>query len=395
MSTYDVSSAFLNEVIQTAPGFQRKFYVGSDDYSDYVTKWPKISRKWNDLKPKKLSITVANQENDFGGFITDKTRLRDFCTVEIGVEVAVDSYEYIQAFGGTISALSFRKNGDCTFSIEDKLKPLGERVVGSDESPVAYSGDLASDIAWELLTTHGGLSDVESTSNPDINYSNFLEWAEVFSNDSVFMSTDFTGQKVTQCIKTLGRMSASGIFEENGKVNFGRYSVSSVEPFSLDAGAVLSLDMKIADSSIINKQHVKAGYSVESDYHTIEVFDVSTVSVDSFGLREEIEEDDKLWYISSATAHNFAQRQITLYASPFEDYSIRTALPLLGRAIGETVAVTYAQLSVSDTFRIMGHSIDIDKMEITAEIDATQLSAIFTLDDATNGLLDETYNPLG
>lgn len=392
---YDVSSAFLAEVVKTGPGVSRKFYVGSDDYSDYVTKWPKIQRKWNDLKPKSISITVANQENDFSGFITNKTRLRDLCSVEMGIEVAVNSYEYVQAFTGTIRNLRFNKGGDMTFSIVDKLKPLSERIVGTDESPQIYSQDLVSDVAWDLLTTYGGLSSIESTSNPDINYSGFLSWAEIFSNDTVLIGSKFTGQKVTECIRSLGRMSASGIFEEDGKINFARYSVASVEPFSLEPGAVLSLDMQIADDSIVNKQHVKAAYSITSDYHTVEVFDTSTASVNSFNLREEVEDSDKIWYTTSATAQNFAQRQTSLYAEPYEDYTIKTALPLLGRAIGDTIAITYSQLGVADTFRLMGYNLDLQKLEFNAEIDATQLSAIFTLDDATNGLLDETYNPLG
>lgn len=395
MSTYDVSSAFLAEVIKTSAKIDRKFYVGSDDYSDYVTKWPRISRKWNDLKPKTASLTVANQENDFAGFISDKTRLRDLCSIEIGVEVAANSYEYVQAFAGTIRGLNFQKSGNLSFKIVDKLKPLSERIVGTDETPKVYSEDLVSDVAWDLLTTYGGLDSVESTSNPDINYSEFLSWAEIFSNDTVLISAQFTGQKVTECIRTLGRMSASGIFEENGKIGFARYSVASVEPFSLSPGAVLSLDMAINDDTIINKQHVKAGYSVTSDYHAIEVFDTASASVNSFSLREEVEEDDKLWYISSATAQNFAQRMTSLYSEPYEEYRMEVALPLLGRGIGETIAISYAQLGVADTFRIMGYDFDVGKLEFTAEIDASQLSGIFTLDDAVNGLLDETYNPLG
>lgn len=291
--------------------------------------------------------------------------------------------------------MSYRDSA-ASISIIDKFKNFSERLIGDREEPVDLtSGNyLPSDIAWIAITCYGGLSSIESTSNPDIDYETFNEWAYVFSLDTVYVHGHFTGQKITEILKTIGRSTSSSIFEENGKINFARYSISSVEPFSLDT--VYSVQLDIDDSKVVNKQVVSAAYDVDSEIFDITVSDTKTASVNSFGLHEQLEESKRFWYVNSSSALNFSQRMTSIYGEPYERYRVRAPMQPLGQSIGDTLNFNYNLYSTGgNAYRIMGYEIDIEKAEFRLDVDATQLTSQFILDDSVDGLLDQAYNPLG
>ena len=53
--------------------------------------------------------------------------------------------------------------------------------MGTEDAPITFTdSSLPSDLFWAICVSYGGLSAVESTSNPDIDFAAYQEWAEVF-----------------------------------------------------------------------------------------------------------------------------------------------------------------------------------------------------------------------
>lgn len=399
MTVYSVSSLFIDTSQEQAVTPVRNFYIGNSDYSSFVTGWPKVTRRWNEIKPNKVTVKVANQNKTFNFFKSDPVKLRASSRVEIGVQFTTSSSEVYTIFEGTVGKVNFTGDGTtANISLIDKVKPFSERVVGSSDDPLDYttSNYYPADIAWYLVTSYGGLSTVTSTSNPDIDYQSWSDWRAVFSDNSVVCNARFDGQKLNECLRKIGRITGSSIFEENGKLNFSRFSTSSSGAAPVNSNAFFNISLNIDDARIINKQIVNADYDTTSKYFKITVNDESTYSVNSYGLREQLEKDSKLWYVNSVAALDYAQRAVDINKDPPEKYRIKTGVQLLARAVGETIQITHDPLDLSeDVFRIMGYTFDVDRCSGSYDLDKTQLRTFFTLDDAVLGLLDQATNPLG
>lgn len=551
MTAYNVSSYFLAQTLERAPQVVRKFTIGDSDYSARVIKWPKIKRKWNDIRPTSLTIGLINEDMAMNFLRNDPTALRSACKVQLGfphpgenlltrseafdvdswaqtdvgsmnpdsevapnlvttaeavvfdnvesasllqdisgtlaasteytfsayvklIDTAVssdlqvqlvfggdtleigdditsgwqrfslshtssstpggelvgfrtDSYtgalgfwgaqvnvgdsagEYIRAddttvssgsnelvtyFSGTMDRAKFRR-GQVDLSLQDKLKPFAELVLGSSDVPLDFTGSdyLVSDLVWYLVTSHGGLSAVESTSNPDIDYGSFLDWAFVFSNDNVLVNAYYEGKKVNDALRSIGRYTGSAIYVENDLLTFARFTAANSHVTML-SDELLELDLVVDDEAIINTQHVYGDYDTNSQFWKIDAVSVSTASVDSFGAREFIEKDETVWYVDSASSLNFAERQTLIHATPFAQFEAQTTLAAVARQLGESVNIvdSFHAEQGDVIYRLMGYELDIDRGQMKLEIDRSQSLQGFILDDPVYGLLDQAYN---
>ncbi len=394
---YGVTSWFIDQTQLKSPTVKRQLLIGTSDYSGRVTKWPSIKRRWNEIQPTDISLELANEDQALNLFKTDKTKLRAECTVKVGFTHPTSGDELITMYVGTVEKVTYRR-GAIELSLLDKIKEFTERVIGSSDVPVSYTGSnyLPSDIAWWLCTSYGNKSAIQSTSNPDIDWTSFQAWASVFSGNSVFVEAKFDGQKINEALRKLGRYTDSAIFVEGNKLTFIRFAEAHSYNTQLGAGQISNVVLTIDDTRIINKQHVYAAYSGGNDMWAIDVISVATNSVNSFGVREDVEKDENIWYVTSAHAQNLAQRRTSFLASPYEQYVVDTTLVALPRQIGETVNIEDSFLSVSSStsWRVMEYQLDLDKGAMKLTIDQSRLQQAFTLDDATLGLLDQDYNPL-
>jgi len=356
----------------------RRFTIGGSDYSAFVTKWPKFKRAWNDIKPGDLAIKLSNVDKTFNFFRDTPTALRSDCSVQFGV-----GSEFITIFSGKVDRVAFG-DGPITVNISDRFKQLSQRMVGTSAVPVQYvsSNYLVSDLAWYLCTSYGGLSAVQSSSNPDIDYDSFLSWASVFSTDTVTVRAEFDGLKVNEALRILGRITESAIFISNDRISFHRYSLveSLSQEFTPANQGEFSLELR--DDDIVNKQIVNFDYSTASDYFTKSVFAVNTSSVNSFGLREELEEDEKIWYVDSASALNYAQRITNFRDRPFDRIDIRVPAFGMLSEVGDSVTVVDSHLNFSAVFRVMATEVDLHTATARLELDRSQIKRGFTLDES-------------
>ena len=379
--TYSVTSWFVDQAALENPPVKRTFTIAGSDYSDYVLGWPTINSRWDELRPNNVTINLANEDQTFNFFKTAKTNVQAQCEVKLGFTHPTSGDELISLFAGTVGEISFR-DASVDLRLIDKVQQLSDRIVGTSNSAAVFRNStlLPSDIAWTLCTCYGGWSNLTSTSNPDIDYSNFQLWASIFSNDSVYAQASFSGQKVTEALRKVMQNTHSAAFIVNNKLTFARWTLVNSYPVTLDNDKIKTLGVKVRADSLINKQWVEFSYNVGSGNWEKSVYAINSESVNSYGIRETVMKDESFWYVSSANALNIAERSVFVNASPYDEVSFTTPLTPLHQTVGGTIIAVDSHLSLNDGWRIMAMAVNVDDASITMEIDGSQSRIPFTLD---------------
>jgi hypothetical protein len=244
---------------------------------------------------------------------------------------------------------------------------------------------LPSDVFWTICTCYGGLSSVESTSNPDIDWAAFQTWAAVFSADSVFVSAKYEGDNCVKALRSLAHYTQSTIVTDPAKITPNRFSgiVTGNELF-FDDSSIIDNTVVISEQTIINRQYVSGDYDTDASSYGITVVKADSVSINSFGLHADTMEETSIWYINSLSAINLADRKISFNKTPSTAYRIELPLVPLTRQIGDIITVADSSLSVaSHSMRMMGYSINMDKCAMSLSGDDSQLANPFLLDVST------------
>lgn len=362
----------------------RQILIGTSDYSDYVMKWPTFKNEWNKLRPSSITIQLANENKDFNFFRTNKLILNTEAELKFGYTHPQSGDELISLFLGKTDNVKY-SNELVDITILDKFKQLTERVVGSSDEPVNFTGSnyLPADIAWWLITSYGGLDGTKSSVNTDIDYDSWLSWWNVFSADSVFMNASFDGQKVNECIRKIGRHTYSAIFVHENKITFDRFTLADTFVNSFNDNTIIDLKLEFSGEEIINKQYIFADYDQTSDFHQTTVFNEVTASINSYGLRENNEKDDNIWYVGSGPALNAAQRVTSVQGEPNDKLTLQSPLMGIVKLVGEIVTVADSFHNIDGSYRIMRQAFDTDKGMITLDVDRSQVFGGFILDTST------------
>lgn len=386
---YSVSSGFISTAAQANAPWKRKFTLGGSDYSARVQKWPKVQRTWNAIKPGTVTIDLTNDDRAFNFFVSAPTNIKATGIVQLGFDYAVGSTEYITLFQGTVDAVQLRE-GVCKVTLADKFKQLADRLIGDQTTPTNYTGSsyLVHDLAWYFCTSHGGLSAIQSTSNPDIDWTSFNSWTSIWSTDNVRMKALVKGKKITEMLSRISDMTQSAIVIENNKVKFGRYSIADSPAFSLNEAHVFDTQLVIDEREIINRVRVSADYSTTSRSFAITVTQADSTSIDSYSLKEEIYDDDSIWFTDSVSALGTTQRVLTQYKNPYGRITAMSALSAAQTTVGDTITYTDSFYAIDQqSYRVMAEVINMDDGSKTFELDDTQLQSAFRLDIS---LLDGT-----
>lgn len=379
---YSVSSWFIDQINGNTATPKRKFTIASSDYSDYVLGWPRIKKKWDEVTPQQIAMQLDNSEKTFNFIQQDKTNLAKSCQIEFGFTHPSSGDELITMFSGTMDKVRF-SGGQASITLLDKFKQLTERQMGSKDDIVTFTNSATPpDIAWSAVTSYGGYSAVESTSNPDINYQSYLDWAAVFSGDNVYMNASIDGVKVSEVLKKISRLTQSAIIIEDDKVTFSRFSLADSNETILTQDELLGVELSIDDEDIVNRQYVYADYDVNSDTYGIEILSELVSSVNTYGAREQTEKDAKVWYVNSTSAINLADRIIVSAGEPYDRVTIEAGLQASIRQVGETISVEDDEVYISGGFRVMEYSFDMNTGVYEAEVDRSQFFGAFILDSS-------------
>ena len=384
---YNVSSWFVGQCLESAPLIVRQFYIGASDYSDYVVTWPTISTRWDEIKPNAITLNLSNADQTFNFLQQAKINVQLNCTLNMGFRNADSStVELIQMFSGKISDITLK---DATASLKtvDKVQYFSDRVVGQSNSPVVFSSQLPSDMFWTLCTCYGGLSSVQSTSNPDIDWTAFQLFAAIFSADLIYMAGQFNGQKVTEAIRKLMNNTQSAHFVAENKITVARWSSANTRIVSLDSDHIKGLSVSVAADKMVNRQWVEFMYDTTSKNWQFSLNAADSASVESYGIRETVMKDESIWYVDSVSAMNIAERMLFTNAQPYESVSVKTILGPLHQQVGETIIAVDPHLGISPGWRIMERKVNMNDGTIDLELSGSQINTPFLLDYS---LLDGT-----
>lgn len=361
----------------------RKFLIGTSDYSSFVMRWPEIQRAWNDIKPLTATVDLANAEKHFNFINDDFTKIRSDIYFKMGFNHPTSGDELITLYQGKIEKVRYRA-GVVSLTANDKFTQLSDRVIGSSNTPTLFTGSnyLPADVAWHAITSYGGYSNVRSTSNPDIDYTAWLAWSNVFSADSVYVNARFEGEKVTESLRRIGRITQSAIFIENNKISFHRFTFASSLSTILNYSKMSDFDMLIDDRTIVNKQFVNADWDVNSEYFKIVIDSVASTSVNSYGLREAVEKDEIVYYVNSTSALNLASRLLSQKKEPYAYIEVDTTLICLARQVGENIGIVNSFFTIDDTYRIMDYKLNMDTGMMVLGINKSQFGTTFMLDSS-------------
>lgn len=386
---YAVSSGFSSAAASKNAPWQRRFTIGTSDYSDYVSKWPSISKQWDQLNPQTVSIDLSNEGQTFNFLTADPTKMRSESAVKLGFVYAVGSEEFVTMFSGTVDSARFQ-GGKCSVTLIDKFRKLTDRKIGDNTSAVNYisSSYLVHDMAWYLCSSLGGLSGVKTTGNIDIDYTSWSSWSSVFSVDNVRVKAQFTGQTPLEALRKLSTLTDSAIYIENNKIKFMRFSLVDSNSATLDDGTIIDATATLDDRSLVNAAYISAGYDTTSKSFGITVSDMNSGSQASYGVREQVTAEQVVWLVDSVSALNLAQRRVARMKDLRPMLSVKTPLQAAVVTIGDTVAFTDALLGIDNSFRIMSETVDFDSGIKTFGIDKTQYFSAFYLDGSQLDGLD-------
>jgi hypothetical protein len=377
---YSVSSDFQVSAAAKNAAWTRQLLIGDSDYTDAVLKWPTISKKWDGVNPQTVVIDLANEGQLFNFLMTDPTKMHSTVSLKMGFTY-VGSEELLTMFSGTIDSARY-SGGSCKLTLIDKFRKLADRKVGDTTSPVSYTASsyLVHDMGWYACTSLGGLSAITSTNNPDIDYQSWSSWSSVFSVDNVRVKAQLTGQTPLEMLRKLSMLTQSAIYVENDKIKFGRFTIAGSGWITLDNSKVVDAEATLDDRQLVNKQYVSAAYDTTSKSFGITVQDVSTYSVNSYGIRENLIAESFVWLTDSVSALNLAQRIITSNKDIQSRYSIKAPIHSVLSTIGDAVLFQDTMLDVSDTYRIMEETLNMDSGLKTFSVDQTQYFGAFILD---------------
>lgn len=382
---YDVTSWFIEQTLSQNPApIVRKFLIGTSDYSDRVTKWPKFKQVWDDIKPTTLTMKLANEDGALNVLRDDKLVLRSEAEVQFGFTHTSSGDELITQYLGKTSRVKFAR-GAIDITLTDKFEQLGSRVIGSSDDPVTYAGSnyLPADIAWYAVTSYGGYSAIESTSNPDIDYESFTDWRDRFSADATYMNANLEGLKCLELVRKIGRHTLSAIYTKEGKISFQRFTIGDANVSSLNSDNLQDLTVEFSDRDMVNRQYTYADYSVESDYWQTNVLVEDATSVNSYGPKEETEKDDNIWYVGSGGALNLGQNITQVRGEPYDKLTAMTYLHGFTRLVGETIHVKDDFMTIDSAYRVMGREVDMDSGKTKFYLDRSQFSNEFILDTSS------------
>ena len=382
---YDVSSWFVDETKRIGSEPKRVFKIGTSDYSDRVNKWPTLRRTAQEIKAVNPRVPLANVDGILNHFFENSYLIPNKCTLEIGFTHPVSGDELITVFTGFLKNVQYPKP-ECVVSLKDRLWDFTEKKVGESDIPVQFSSEIPSDIAWTLCTCYGELS-TDSATNPDIDYTSFQEWAGILSRDNIICDAYYDGQKITEGLGSLAKMTDSAIWVEgDGKINFKRFSnASSLDIVLTIDDEILDLTIDVVTQRLINRQSVAFNYSQESNYWQSTILYQDSTSVNTFGLNEELIEDETIWFVNSVHAMNLAQRRVAHYKDPPKLFDIKTPLVGIYRQLGETIRVVdsfYNQTS-ADAWAITEYNFNMNQDQVDFTVDGAATLIPFTLDIST------------
>ncbi len=360
--TYSVSSGFISTAKQNTAPFKRLVTIAGSDYSSRVIRWPQFQNVSDRINIDNVSLNFANTDQVFSHFPANPALMEQQVLVKIGFDYSTSSTEYITLFDGKVD--SFRMiGGSIQINAVNKFAQLSNRTIGSVTTPTNYTGsDYApSDLAWYLITSHGGLSAITSTSNPDIDYAAYTSWTAANSASPMLFRARFQGERAIDATERLAKASRSSVLIENGRLKFIQIPSTPgtlVDSFTYDN--TIQSDVLFDKRAMFNRYYVGADLDVTSQYFKTTVVAANSASVNSYSARDSNLWDKTVWHANSTSAQRLADFWVTAYGTPKAQATVRTPLATAFVGIGDSVTFMDSNSNIYGSFAVKRETIDME-----------------------------------
>ncbi len=373
----DVSSWFVEESQKQFLSPSRRFFIGGSDYSEKVLRWPKLRHQAGTIDLGTISLTLANRDRAFQFFVESDFSLTTSCEIALGLTHPESGEERVSLYVGEPGAVTFSKNGtEARLQLQGKTKRLTDSALGTD----AESGGLnftdsayyPSDLLWTLVTCYGGLSTVESTSNPDMDYGKWLDWRELNVIRDVRVKGYFTGQKIFQVLNTLAMMDSMVILFKNAKLDFAPIIDAYGETtFSFNPKRIVDLRVRVDPTEVCNEFSVETDYDQTNRKFKTETTRVNSASQLAFGRRSGRFGSQAVWFDTLNDGKYLAEDMVRFRQAPEPLVFLRT--PLGGGihvTVGDVVSFTDSVFQLGDKeFRVVSQGFDLEQGSIDFELE--------------------------
>lgn len=357
-------NTFRQNITKPSVKLRYKFLVDSVDRTDLLLDLPTITRNVN-LAAGKATVVVNNAGQWWNDLYATNVSLGG--TAEIQVYIDGDAANTLTLLKGKIQRPKFQ-GARVALVIRDWAGDFLNVKVGSNRQPATwfFGGNRTPDeMAFRLLTVHGGLSALASPANPDIDYASFANWRDNYlAAKNYEWEARPTGHFVSELLMRICQMSHSYIWVNNeGKVDFA----PPFDPgFAYDESNTSRRDLELNEDHIINSVEARNGYNdTLGTWARVTTTSVEQDSIDRFGTMPKTIEDRIMWHETTASGESDRDDTLTDYAFPLKFVMLKAGPPAIMEDLGR-------QLDVSDTLRGWSNiapfteeiTYDLDKWEV-------------------------------
>lgn len=402
-----VTAGFRTQMARQRLDVSRRFIYNAVDRSSYPKNYGTITLDATKIVSGKFSIDLINSDQLWSNMflLPNLANLRQTATVELGLQVS-GATEWVTFFTGILDEDHFiRDYANC--SIRDKMMLMLEKKVGSTEVPVDYwsgfhpgtGGYNPADLVWDLLVTHGQMSNIAGVANPDIDYALWQNWHTDLAAVSLEIVANLTGETIAHVLSKIAKLTNSVIFVRgDGKFVFFRYVPPLAVYLTFDDNNTHLQEVKHTFDYLVNDVFCEWGYTPGGAWNV--GGPENTFNNQSKTDYWEVitrEEDIAIWHRTQASAKEFCNRQIDRYKDPLEVCYFESGVMGYLSEPGDLIYLTFNFFSYSAALfevRRVDFNLNTGKVRIEAVNTLTWSMGAFILDDLVLGNLDKDFNPL-
>lgn len=351
------SSSFNYMLDKTATTPTRAFYIGSEDFSDRVMKWPTIEREVNNIKSVSVNLKMSNHDGYFNDLYRTLYRgYKKTCYLGMGY-----GSETIPLYFGEIYAIRYPKEGECELKLRDKFWGLNQAKVGDNTTVGSFGDQRPSELVWTLITSYGGFSSVASTSNPDISYSFFNSWSSVYSVTPVRVAARYTGSTVAEAVSEIIELCDAQMWLNNSNQLCFKALENDNSINSSMVKRVGNISPDIDAIKLTTRTKHSINYSTTSGFGGTVNYQV-VANINSWGVHEKLWDSQKCWLTTSESAINLGGRYIFNHGEPIFTIKAEAGFRALRFLMSERTIITnsFYDISSSDIWRIIGAKYRMD-----------------------------------
>ena len=308
-----------------------------------------------------------------------------------------DNNKYLQADGSWgVGAYSFSVTSTADWQKEYKsfvvdsaaatlTVRIGNRVVTGDDiliDDVALNDGNPATITWNLLIDKG-FDSTFSTSNTDIDFTNWDIWGDDCALVELYLNASFTGEeKIVDILKRIAELSSSYIWEgRDGLLTFKRLKSGGTSSLSVTSTMFKSFKQEIKKTNLMNS--IEVFYDYDGADWAGSVTDTSAASIASWGTYFKQIQYTNIWHETSASATSMADKEIIIKSKPSKYITVTGMLELSNLELGQLAKVTLPLVGTTDQMSRLEKINDKSLIDGTLELTLKDMSSenfLFSVD---------------